>query len=83
MATITISLTGSAIVTGSKSYTVSDADLQSVLNLMSGSRQFIGTTPTNQQLLLAWVQQWIDETKANVQRMNIMNLTPPPPITIS
>lgn len=80
MATLTISLTGSAIVSGTKSYTVSDADLQSLLDTYSQDRAFIGMTPTNQQILLAWVQGWIERSKADVLRSKT---TSPPPITIS
>jgi hypothetical protein len=78
MATITISLNGSAI-TGlttnpSKSYTVSDADLQAVLNwaqvAFAGALPQPPATPTNPQILLAWIQNWVNGTKSAVQQFN-------------
>lgn len=85
MATLTVSLSGSAVVNGSKSYTVSDADVQTLLTWVSQQpRRFaVPQNPTNQQLLLAWVQQWVNENRDMVQQAN----TPPPvvpaPITFT
>lgn len=83
MATISISLTGSSIIANStKNYTISDADLQSLLTCMasrfSGYIQttFNTSTPTNQQILLAWLQnRLIAETVADIQ--GFQRVTPP------
>lgn len=76
MATLTISIT-STPVTGSKAYTISNADTQAVLDWAKVNfNSYIQVTfnpgadpafvPTNQQILLAWVQNWVDETKEGV-----------------
>lgn len=84
MSTITISLSGSAItgLTGnpSKSYTVSDADLQALLDWAAVNYAFTfppsppNPPPTNPQILLAWIQGWVNATKNSVQQFQ----TPPP-----
>jgi hypothetical protein len=53
MATITFSISGSAVVTGTRSYTISDADIQRLLNAI---KTFLNLAPasTNAQILLAW-----------------------------
>lgn len=87
MATLTISLSGSAVVTGSKSYTINDTDVQSVLTwaakAYASALPLPPATPTNQQILLAWVQSWINGTKDAVQRFQTAPPSPPPPISIS
>lgn len=72
MATITIALSGSSIVNGSKSYTVDDATLRKVLDVMA-ARFFHNpqSPPTDQQVLLAWVQGWINDTKTQVSRVTL------------
>lgn len=83
MATITTSLSGSAIVNGTKNYTISDADLQILLNW--AQNYFVSSlpaSPTNQQILLAWIQWWIDLTKKNIQQANLVT-TIPPAITVA
>jgi hypothetical protein len=88
MATVTITLNGSAI-TGlttnpSKTYTVSDADLQAVLTWAASA--FVGTlppSPTNTQILLAWIQNWINGTKVAVQQFQTAAPVPPAPINIA
>ncbi len=94
MATITITLTGSAIVpNSSKAYTISDTDLQSLLSWAAVTfNQYIQTTfnptnlptfvPTSQQILLAWVQSWVDVAKIGVQRFITPPPVVPPPINI-
>ncbi len=88
MATLIISLNGSAI-TGltsnpSKSYTVSDTDLQNVLNWAQVAfATQLSTAPTNPQILLAWVQNWVNGTKTAVQQFNTPAPTVPPPPNIS
>ena len=87
MATLTISLSGSAIVTGSKSYTVSDADIQALLDWGQANYASVlpqpPATPTNAQILLAWVQGWINATKDSVQRFKTTAPVVPPQITIT
>jgi hypothetical protein len=86
MASLKITLTGSSIIAdASKSYTISDADLQTLLDTveMNWPPSPPGQSPpppTNQQLLLWWVQRWIDGTIRDIQSHNT---TPPPPITIA
>lgn len=95
MATLSISLSGSSVVTGTKNYTVSDADLQLVLNWAQAAfNPYIqatfnpgntpGFVPTNQQILLAWVQSsWIDRTKAEVRAFNTPTPTVPSPVVFT
>ena len=69
MATFTISLSGSSVVNGSKSWTISDADVQALTNYLSAA---YGRPPpaaplTPQQCLLAWVQDFVGQTVANVK----------------
>jgi hypothetical protein len=81
MATLTISLTGSAIIANaSKSYTVSDTDLQSLLDMAAANYAAAGAT--NPQILLAWVQNWIDITKTQIRGFKTVS-TSPPLITMS
>jgi len=63
MTTLTIALAGSAIVNGSKVYTVSDADVQRLLDTMAP----LAPGGSNGQILLAWVQKWIDDTIAQIK----------------
>jgi hypothetical protein len=85
MSTITISLTGSAIAgltgTQTKAYTVSDADLQLLLNW--ATVRFAGTlgaSPANTAVLVAWIQSWVNDTTHAVQ---VFGTTPPAPISIA
>jgi hypothetical protein len=71
----------------SKSWTISDTDLQFLLDWAAIQFQgyiqqtFGTTTPTNQQILLAWLQvRLINSTISDVQSFH---RTTPPPITIS
>ena len=69
MASLTISVTGSAVVTGTKTYTLSDADLQAVLDWAKTSfpPAQLPDTRTNGQVMLAWVQSWINGSKDAVK----------------
>lgn len=59
MATFTISLSGSAVVNGSKNWTVSDADVQRLVDFLI-ARYSPPTGPlTPQQALLAWTQDFV------------------------
>jgi hypothetical protein len=90
---LTISIT-STPVSGSKTYTVSDADVQSLLNwaavTYAGIIQSLfnptgipGFVPTPQQILLAWIQSWISMTKSGVQTFNTPTPVAPPQISIT
>ena len=84
MATITFSVTGSTVVTGTKSYTINDTDTQSVLSwATSAFASQLSTAPTNQQILLAWIQGWINGTETAVQQFQTLPPVVPPPITFS
>lgn len=87
MANLRITLSGTTLVPdpSTKNYTISDADLQMLLDTVKQTwfvppDQQPAPPPTNQQLLLKWVQQWIDSTIAGTQSRNTV---PPPPITIA
>jgi hypothetical protein len=58
MATFTISLSGSSVVNGSKNWTVSDADVQILVNFLAN--RF--STPPNAQALAAWTQDFVSST---------------------
>jgi len=75
MATITISLTGSAIITGSRDYTLSDAMVQRLIDAMKHRH---GSGLTNGQLLVAWADGLISETKNEVMQTERNTLTPSP-----
>jgi ABC-type Fe3+-siderophore transport system permease subunit len=86
MATVTITLSGSAIpgLTGTptKSYAISDADLQLVLAWAQGA--FGNPNMTNAQILIAWLTgQLITPTISAVGYLQRSLQTPPPPIAIS
>ena len=87
MATVTLTLNGSAI-TGltsnpSKVYTISDPDLQSVLTwAQSAFSTSLPSSPTNPQILLAWIQSWVNGTRDAVQTSN-RTIQLPTPISMS
>ena len=92
MSTITISLSGSAITgltTGSgpiqKAYTVSDAQLQQVLNWAQVAfATQLSTAPTNPQIMVAWLQgSLVNGTVQAVQQFNTIPVQVPAPISIS
>ena len=72
MATITIGM-NSGPVTGSKNYTLSDADVQRLLDAVKAAmppKDAEGQTipnPTNGQIMAAWGDWFIDRTKRLVQ----------------
>ncbi len=88
MATITITLNGSALpgLAGnpSKVYTLSDADLQVLLTwAASAFASDLPGNPTNPQVLLAWLQgQLVTPTIGRIRQFNSTQTTPPP-ITVS
>lgn len=84
MANLRITLSGTTLVPdpSTKNYTISDADLQTLLDTVKQSWPIASTPPnppTNQQLLLFWVQRWIDQSITMTQDRNVVV---PPPITI-
>ncbi len=90
MPTVTLTLNGSAI-TGltsnpSKVYTLSDADLQSILtwgqSAFASSLPSSPAVPTNPQILLAWIQSWVNGTRDAVQTNN-KTIQLPTPISMS
>lgn len=89
MSTITITLSGSAITgltgTPTKTYTVSDTDLQTLLTWFANSAQAttinLPPTPTNPQILLGWIAWWVSLTIGLVQ--DSIQATKPPPISIA
>lgn len=89
MATLTISLSGSSVVNGSKSYTVSDADIQNVIDWAKDAFATPSTPQnpspplTNAQALLAWVNSWIQGTKDAVRRFKTIPAVVPPPPTFT
>lgn len=83
MSTITISLSGSAIAgltgTPTKTFTISDADLQSVINWATVAfAASLPPTPTPLQVLVAWTQSWANGTRDAVQTFNRTVTTPTP-----
>lgn len=78
MASLTISISGSSVVNGQKSYTLSDNHVQLVIDTMIDKYSPRGvdgniTTPlTAQQALLAWVDNmFIFPTKNEVRNYNL------------
>jgi hypothetical protein len=67
MATITVSVSGTTVTTGSRSYTISDNDLQTVLEW--GAVFFassLSTAPSNAQILAAWADWFPSLTRDRV-----------------
>lgn len=92
MSIITVSLSGSAITgltTGSgpiqKSYTVSDGDLQNVLNWAQVAfASSLSTSATNAQIMVAWLNAaMVRGTIQAVQQFNTVPAQVPAPISIS
>lgn len=79
MGTWTMSLSGSGVVNGSKAYTISDADVQTLIDTIKAQETARGgTTPTNAQALLIFVQQLVDYTTNRIQSYNKTETVPPP-----
>jgi len=72
MATLTLTLAGSSVINGSKVYTISDADVQTWINMMILKYSSPPPAPplTAQQALLAWAQN----TVINVTTAEVFNL---------
>lgn len=70
MATLTIGLSGSAVVNGSRSWTISDADVQRLIDYMSIKFRDNKNDPTpltSAQALNAWVGNFVANTKGEVE----------------
>jgi hypothetical protein len=61
MGTITVSV-ATTPVTGSKTYTISDADMQNVINWATAQFSFGSTPLPPAQALLAWARWLMDQT---------------------
>jgi|KBSSwiStaDraftv2_1062776.scaffolds.fasta_scaffold6693786_2 hypothetical protein len=66
MATFTISLSGSAIVNGSKSWTLSDADVQKLSTFTLAKYAAAGSSITAAQALGLWTQDFVNRTISDV-----------------
>lgn len=67
MPTLTISLAGSSVVNGSKTWTVTDEDVQTLIDFQRGKYSERGKTPlTNQQALVAWAQNFVRQTVGEI-----------------
>ncbi len=77
MATFTMALSGSGVVNGTKTWTVSDADVQHLLDYLASVYPST-TPPTNQQALLFWVQGFVTETVMNVKAFQVAQTTVAP-----
>lgn len=80
MATFTISLSGSAVVNGTKSWTINDTDVQSLVNYLQAKYSTVGPggTPTPAQALLSWSQDWVTNTISQVQNFSRAQASIPP-----
>lgn len=78
---------------GTKTYTINDADWLMLLTWVARS-QFqatagppgqpaVAATPTAPQMLLAWLNIWINGTKQAVQQDNAVPAAVPPPIAVT
>lgn len=84
MATLTIGLSGSGIVNGSKSFTIDDAGTQALLDWATVNyATALSSNPTNGQVLIAWVNGWVTATKNSVQQFKTVPSAVPPLINVS
>lgn len=66
MATFTIAFSGSGVFNGSKSWTISDADEQKLIDFLV--TKYAGqSTPTSSQALSSWTQEFVNQTIADVR----------------
>ena len=79
-----------AVVNGTKTYTISDADYGKMLSWAANANnaQLVGTntppvTVTGLQVLVSLVQNWVNGMIQAVQVHNTVPAQQPPPITIS
>jgi hypothetical protein len=95
MATLAVNFSGSGIAAAnvSKNYTINDTDTQAIIDWSkiafaseiqstynpSGNPSFVAT---NDQIMLIWIQSWINGTIDGVQRNQAVPASIPPPISI-
>lgn len=80
MATFTISISGSSVINGSKSWAIQDADVQKLSDYLVATRKGeMGAELTPQQAFVMWVQEFVTRTKNDVQNFN-RAITPITPI---
>ncbi len=72
-----MSLAGSSVVNGTKSWTVSDVDVQHLVDYLASVYPST-TPPTNQQALLFWVQGFVTQTVMNVKAFQVAQTTVAP-----
>jgi|GEM_PF-4327519 len=86
MGTLTISLSGTGVVNGSKSWTVSDADVINWINQLIATQTNPrgGNPPTAQQALVNWangvVNTQIAVTKRYLDDLQKAQVNNPPPV---
>lgn len=84
MATLTIGLSGSGVVNGSKSFTIDDAGTQALLDwAVVNYATALSSNPTNPQILVAWVNGWLTATKNSIQQFKTTSPAAPPLINVS
>jgi hypothetical protein len=72
MPTLSISVSSSTVALGSRTYTLTDADLQSVMDwARSAYASSLSTSPTNNQIMAAWVQGFVNGTKNAVDKFEL------------
>ncbi len=63
MATLTMSLSGSSVLNGTKSWTITDVDLQTLINSIIAKNTVAGQSPpTPAQALGIWAQEFVTTT---------------------
>lgn len=79
MGTFTVSLTGSGVINGSKSWTISDADVQRLVDYLVAKYTSpvtlsndsppvqVGGVPTPQQAMVRWINSFVAQTKMDVR----------------
>ncbi len=73
---------GSGSPNGTKAYTINDADWIALLT-WTASSQAVPVNPTAPQILLVWVQLWINGTRSAVQQFFTTPPSVPPTITVT
>jgi hypothetical protein len=72
MPTLSISVSSSTVASGTRTYNITDADLQSVIDWGKASfASSLSTAPTNNQVMAAWVQSWVTGTKMAVDKFEL------------
>jgi hypothetical protein len=82
MATLSVSISGSTVVSGGKDYTLGDNALLSILSWSQATYFPSSAAPTKGQEMVAWVDGWVNATKDSVQTFETTPPVKPPPIVI-